>query len=180
MKTVLSIAVIAIVVFVAGCSSMSVHHDVDKSADFSVYKTFRFTDSAGVDTGADADQTDSKDSPMGHAESTTRELLVEKGLKFDPDNPDLLVTFHSGEENKIDVDGFGYSYSGEYSGWQDAGIGIYPYKEGTLVVDLVDARTKNLVWRGSAQGVMYTGTKGQRNKLITKALNEMFEKYPPS
>ena len=179
MKTLFNITTLMIVAFIAGCSSLSVHHDVDRSADFAAYKTFSWVDSTNTVSGEDGEPISPNKSESELIKSLTNKLLAEKGLKLDPDNPDIFVTGHLGTERKIDVTGQGYSYGGEYSGWQDAGIGLYAYKEGTLIIDLVDARTKNLVWRGVALGAMISGTKRERAKLITKSLEEMFEKYPP-
>ena len=179
MKTLFGAINLMVVVFIVGCSSLSVHHDVDTTADFAAYKTFCWVDSTDAPSGEDGEATGQQSPEFDLIESLTNKLLMEKGLKLNPDNPDILVTSHSGNERKIDVTGQGYSYGGEYTGWQDAGIGLYAYKEGTLIIDLVDARTKNLVWRGVAQGSMLSGTKREREKMITKSLKEMFEKYPP-
>jgi len=179
MKTLFYITTLMIVAFFVGCSSLSVHHDIDKNANFAAYKTFVWVESTDTTSGEDGEESPPRSSESELIRSLTNKLLAEKGLKLDPDHPDIFVTSHSGEERKIDVTGQGYSYGGEYTGWQDAGIGLYAYKEGTLIIDLVDARTKNLVWRGVAQGVMLGGSKRERNKMITKALEEMFKKYPP-
>jgi hypothetical protein len=150
---------------------MNVRHDIDTTADFSDYRTFCWADSMA---GKSADES------MGKLiESRTNSILIGKGLARECADPDLMLTFHVGGSQRIDVDGYGYSYAGEYSGWQDAGVGIYPYKEGTLIIDLVDARTKKLVWRGAAQGVAIRVTNIDRDRKIIEALDEMFEKYPP-
>jgi hypothetical protein len=171
MKNSLIIAVATAIALAAGCSSMSIHHDIDTTADFSSYRTFCWADSM-ADESVD-------ESVKKLIESKTSEILFKRGLTRECAGADLLATFHAGSSKKIDVDGYGYSYGGEYSGWQDAGIGIYPYQEGTLVVDLVDARTKKLVWRGAAQGVSIRVTNIDREKAINKALDRMFEDYPP-
>lgn len=175
MKTFFCATVVAIVAILAGCSSVSIHHDVDKTADFTSFRTFDWADSVDANLAVD-----DEDSAHEIVVTMTNQLLMEKGLKPVDDDPDIWVTYYSGSEKKIDVGGSGYSYGGEYSGWQDAGVGIYPYKEGTLIVDLVDARTKHLVWRGVAQGVMLNPSDKALNKLVVKALEDMFEKYPPS
>ena len=48
------------------------------------------------------------------------------------------------------------------------------YKEGTLVVDLYDAKTKQLIWRGSAQGTL--SNKAEKNqKNLDKGVAKMFQ-----
>ena len=55
------------------------------------------------------------------------------------------------------------------------------YEQGTLVIDLVDRRTKKLVWRGTAQAALSeTPSKAEREATIDEAVKKMFEKFPPS
>ena len=48
---------------------------------------------------------------------------------------------------------------------------------GTLIVDLYDAKTKSLLWRGIAQNTL--STNGSKNsQMVTKAVQKMFKQYP--
>ena len=51
-------------------------------------------------------------------------------------------------------------------------------KNGSLVVDLVDASSKDMVWRGVATDTLSDKTKKNGHKL-NKAIRRMFKKYPP-
>ena len=61
--------------------------------------------------------------------------------------PDLVVHYHASVNQRIDINGvdreFGYCERGECQ--------PFVYESGTIVLDLVDARTNTLVWRGWAQ-----------------------------
>lgn len=176
--TFLVSVIVGLVLSIAGCTSMDVHFDVDKDADFASYETYDWI--PFPETSREHNGTQSQ--VVEHVEfirSTVAAQLTGKGLRRVTENPDLLVTEHGGSESRIDVTGSGYDYGGNYSGWQGSGIGVYSYKGGTLVVDLVDARTGRLVWRGSAEGTFVAGTPGQTKKLIVKAIETMFEAYPP-
>ena len=66
------------------------------------------------------------------------------------------MTYHVGAQDKVDVQSWGYGYGygpGRYHGTWGGGGGIetYNYTEGTLIIDIVDASSKQLVWRGTAQ-----------------------------
>jgi hypothetical protein len=51
---------------------------------------------------------------------------------------------------------------------------------GTLIVDLVDARTKTIVWRGTAEkDINPNATPDQRDKNINRATDKLFKNYPP-
>jgi hypothetical protein len=57
--------------------------------------------------------------------------------------------------------------------------GITPQQNvvGTLIVDLYDAKTKSLLWRGIAQNTL--STNGSKNsQMVTKAVQKMFKQYP--
>ena len=71
-------------------------------------------------------------------------------------------------------------------GWRGFGGGGFgesdtteqDYKDGTLVVDLFDAKTKQLIWRGSAEDVL--SDKAEKNeKNLEKGAAKMFKDFPP-
>jgi Domain of unknown function (DUF4136) len=77
-------------------------------------------------------------------------------------------------------------YDGMGGGWRWRGFGGFGesttteqgYKEGTLVVDMYDASTKQLIWRGSAEEML--SNKAEKNeKNLDKGLAKMFKSFPP-
>jgi hypothetical protein len=52
------------------------------------------------------------------------------------------------------------------------------YREGTLVVDLYDAKTKQLIWRGSAEDTV-SNDAAKNEKNMDKSDVKMFKKFPP-
>jgi len=52
------------------------------------------------------------------------------------------------------------------------------YEVGTLVVDMFDTYSKKLIWRGSASDVL-TGKPDKDEKRLEKAVEKMFEHFPP-
>jgi hypothetical protein len=50
--------------------------------------------------------------------------------------------------------------------------------QGTLIVDLYDAATRRMVWRGVATATV-TDKPSKNARKITKALAKMFDRYPP-
>ncbi|MGP0097318.1 MAG: DUF4136 domain-containing protein [Terriglobales bacterium] len=88
-------------------------------------------------------------------------------------NPDVLVTASGGLKQQT-----------SYSAWGMRGIGggmggITPEQNviGTLVVDLYDAKTQSLIWRGIGQNALNNnGSKNQQ--IVQKALAKMFKQWP--
>jgi hypothetical protein len=101
--------------------------------------------------------------------------LQGKGLQKvqESQNPDLIVTGNGGLRQQT-----------SYSAWGMRGIGggmggITPEQnvEGTMVVDLYDAKTQSLVWRGIAQNTLNkNGNKNQQ--MVEKAVRMMFKQWP--
>ena len=51
---------------------------------------------------------------------------------------------------------------------------------GTLVVDLIDASTRSIVWRGMTSSDLNPAASAERrDKNVTKAVAKMFKAYPP-
>ncbi len=88
-------------------------------------------------------------------------------------NPDVIVTGNGGMKQQT-----------SYSAWGMRGIGggmggITPEQNviGTMIVDLYDAKTQSLIWRGIAQGTLNNnGNKNQQ--LVQKAVQKMFKQWP--
>jgi hypothetical protein len=101
--------------------------------------------------------------------------LQGKGLQKvqENQNPDLIVTGNGGLKQQT-----------SYSAWGMRGIGggmggITPEQnvEGTLIVDLYDAKNQSLVWRGIAQNSLNNnGNKNQQ--MVQKAVTKMFQQWP--
>ena len=66
-----------------------------------------------------------------------------------------------------------------------AGTHTYPLTQGSLVIDMLDGRTKNGLWRGTASAVLEHGPTADPahnartvEKPIKKAVAKMFKKFP--
>lgn len=109
------------------------------------------------------------------AEQDIDSALQGKGLQKvqENQNPDLLVTGNGGMKEETSYTAMGMRGIG-------GGMGsITPEQNvvGTLVVDLYDAKTQSLVWRGLAQDTLNNnGNKNQQ--LVQKAITKMFKKWP--
>jgi Domain of unknown function (DUF4136) len=98
-----------------------------------------------------------------------------KGLQMvqESQNPDLILTSNGGMKQQT-----------SYSAWGMRGIGggmggISPEQseEATMIVDLYDAKTQSLVWRGIAQNTL--NNNGNKNQeMVSKAVQKMFKQWP--
>jgi hypothetical protein len=51
---------------------------------------------------------------------------------------------------------------------------------GQLSVDIGDAKTKKLLWVGTSSDTLAAGNPDKNQKKLNKALDKMFQKFPPS
>jgi hypothetical protein len=76
-------------------------------------------------------------------------------------------------------------YDGMGGGWRWRGFGgmgeatttEQDYKEGTLVVDMYDSKTKQLIWRGSSEDTVSNNAE-TNEKNLDKGVAKMFKKFP--
>jgi len=136
----------------AGCSNLTVNYDYDQNTDWAKYKTYSWmplTPPTTTPTAAVAN------TPLLQQRIINSVDLVMKDRGIaESDSADLLVVFHVGAQDKVQVTDWGYRYSDYYWGYGGQQIDVYQFTEGSLVIDLVDAESKKLVWRGSGSGVV--------------------------
>jgi len=155
--------------------AQDVNTDYDKSANFGAIKTFQ------VKIGT------SWNNPISEkriSEEFTQELSA-KGWKPVDSNPDALVLLHGATSKEKTLNTFysgGYGGYG-YRGWGMGGMGTATtttseYLVGTLVVDIFDAKTKQLMFRGTASDEI--SDKADKNaKKLQKVADKMFKDFPP-
>src|SRR5262245_16847871 len=141
-----------------------VRTDYDHSANFSQYKTFMW-----IKQPMTPNDPFIKDRII---ESVNAQLMA-KGLRLVDSNADLGVAVNVATQEKQTLNTF-------YDGFGPWGWGFGPmatietYTEGTIIVDLFDAKTKNIVWRGV--GTKEISTKPEKeSKFAEKAVAKMFE-----
>jgi hypothetical protein len=106
----------------------------------------------------------------------------EAALSCPTSAPCVAIVAIETTQTQRSLQGF-YSGFGGGWGWQgfrDGQINIteQDHKEGTLVIDIYDAKTKQLIWRGSAEGTLSDKAAKNENKL-EKAVAKMFKAFPP-
>jgi Domain of unknown function (DUF4136) len=94
------------------------------------------------------------------------------------------VILHGATQTKQSASTFysgmgGYGYRGFGGGTGTASTVVSEYRVGTLVVDMFDAKSKNLVFRGTAEDEISDNPEKNAKKL-EKASTKMFKDFPPS
>lgn len=175
-----TIALTASALALAGCSSVAVHNDYDLDADFTAFHTYAWIPQPERATGSARAAMQENSLLDKRVRAAVDSQMKARGFRLDEANPDLLVVYHTGLADKVAVDDWGYTYAGSYWGWAGRDIGVQNYTEGTLIVDLVRAADKELVWRGSATGTVDpSASPEKREQRLNDAVARMFAAYPP-
>jgi Domain of unknown function (DUF4136) len=173
-RTTALLAVFALAAAV-GCSTLKTTADWDKTTDFSRYRTWGWKEDGSI----------KNDIIARRIQSLLGAELGKKGLTRADDNPDLWVAVHVRLSKETQVNyynsGWGYGWRGGYYGGMGMSTAtVQEIPVGTLVVDLVDGRAKELVWRGTATDTLKPErTPEEKEKALGEAFAKLFEKYPP-
>jgi hypothetical protein len=164
-----------------GCSSVSVTTDYDHEANFAALKTFEWMPASKDVVSANASSTMFQNSLV---EKRFRNAVVTqlgtKGLKEDAANPDFYVVYHTGTQEKVNVTNYGYGY-GRWGGYGGGGVDVQQYTQGTIILDFVDAKTKQLIWRSAATGALSsTPDPASAGEKLEGVVAQMLADYPPA
>lgn len=160
----------------SACATMNVSSHVERGLDFTQYRTWAWGQADSLPASdARFDDAFVRDHLMGAVE---REMS-RRGLAA-PDNgaPDLLVHYHANVTPRIEEHHGTPDTGACYDG--DCSVRVIEREQGTILVDVLDARSGRLVWRGWAQMQM-DGVFGHADRLADRlgtAVTAMFKRFP--
>jgi len=178
MKTTVSVfikfSLIIISWLLVGCGSTSkVFTDYDKSAHLDEYETFGWLTQTGIEE---------RNNPLYYNELNDKRIKYAVGNQMEgrnyrfSENPELLIHYHIIINDRTMLRTDPYGYYGPY--WMSSEVTMYEYREGTLIVDLMDAATNSLVWRGWVTNFLKNSDPQKMEKSMNDAVNMIFSKYP--
>lgn len=173
MKTTYFIPVLLLFVL-ASCSTVRVASDYDTHADFSKYNSYAFF-KPGIDK---AEVSDLDKKRILRAIDTE---LTAKGLQKS-ETPDVVISFFTKAKERIDVYQNHYGWGGHWGwGWGHPwhNSSVYKTTEGTLYIDIIDAKTNELVWQGLGTAPLIKENMEKKEERIQLIVAEILKKYPP-
>ena len=150
--------IISLLILISACASTKINYD--PTVDFSQYKTYAFYRKGLEKLRLPAQ----KKRFIVH---TISNILLDKGFSRSS-HPDFIVNIFTDLHDRVDV--YPHHYSPFYSRAY-----IEKSKEGTLFVDVVDLKTKKVVWSGSE----YLNLQGNDYKQFRQALYKLLKNFPP-
>lgn len=171
MKTIKLLSLLFITAFISSCSSVRVASDYDDRTDFSVYKTYGFFE-PGIE------KVDISDLDRNRILRALEDEFAKKGFTKS-ENPDLLVNFFTKARQEVDVNQFyaGWGYGWNPWMWGGNYTTVSTSTEGTLYIDLIDAKKKELVWQGIGTGVL-TMDREKKEERIREFVTNILAQFP--
>ncbi len=174
----------ASVALLAGCASQPrISAQSRAGADFTQYRSYAWvsplaTDNAGYSTII-----------TSHFKAAVQREMQARGYVYSESNPDLQVNFFSNVENRSETRSspsmsIGYfGYRGRFG--YGMNIPVYNnqvetrnYKVGTVSIDVVDARRKELIWSGVLEGALSNKAMENPAGAIQSAVGQIYSRYP--
>jgi hypothetical protein len=164
-----------LILFAGKLSAGQVKTDYDRNANFRQYKTYSW---AQVKTKDPLD--------VDRIKAAVNSTLAAKGWTQMDSGGDVSVVAMEMTRDQQTLNTFYDGFGGGW-GWRRFGGGGFgeatttteTYKIGTLVIDLFDAKTKKLIWRGSESDTLSNNT-DKNIKDLDKGVEKMFKKFPPT
>ena len=171
-----------LIALLTSCATVRTNSDYDKNIDFSQYKTYAFYKN-GID------KVEISDLDKKRILRSIDEQMTAKGF-VKSDNPDMLVNFFTKAREEVNVNqfnaGWGYGWGFGWNPWMwGGGMGmgmgntVTTNTEGTLFIDFIDAKKKEMFWQGEGQGHL-TKRVEKKDANINDFVTKILEQFPPT
>jgi hypothetical protein len=177
MRRLTSLPLFVLAASLAGsCATVSGGHHLQRDIDFTAYRTYEWGPPDALPVGDPR----LDDSPHFHdyfQGAVERQLRV-KGYETATGQPDLLLHYHAAVNQRIDIDKTDRAYG--YCQTPNCEPQVIEFEQGTIVLDVVDARTNKVIWRGWAQGSL-TGVFDDQDRLdahVEKDVAKIMSQFP--
>ncbi len=159
----------------AACSTTRVVSDYDHSAPFSSLHSFTVITRPHPSTAESLVEL--------RAYEAIRAELTSKGFIYvmDPAEADFAVDFTIGANDRVDVRSYPSPSGGPWfhAGWSGNQVDVNQYQEGTLAIDVYDARSRKVLWHGSAQKKLSQSDIASSQLVIRDSVAAVLVNFPP-
>ena len=178
-STTVTAAALGLAVLAGSGTALAAHSDFTKSYPLRTLRTFQFKDQHRISR----DPLANNDIWANDVRQAIRGDLESHGLvEATNGNPDFYVAFYVGLKDRYDLNYVGYGFPvfhrGFRSGWWGWPMGYdawaVPFTESTVIIDVIDAHTNQLVWRGYDNDTLNTKNP---DKTLTKAVDSVLSRF---
>jgi Domain of unknown function (DUF4136) len=185
-----ALVTIALATLGAGCSGIQTTHDFNPDVSFAELRTYDWMPqptSGGRDSRVDNDLVDAR---FRRAIET---VMEESGMqKVTSGEPDFRVGYFLALDDQVDYQtvnsywgsswGYGmYGYRGAGMTMSTSTVQERRYTVGTMIIDIFDVESHELVWRGSGEGKVNQNARDpqERQERADEAVRAILKQFPP-
>ena len=160
-------------VALTGCASIDVHSYLERGADLGRYHTYAWAPADAISTGDP--RLDGNPFFEERVQADVEKQLATRGFEKTSGTPELLLHYHANVTQRVDA----YTADLKYGYCNECRP--YIYDAGAIVLDLVDASSNKLVWRGWAEDSLDGAIDNQQlmERQIDKAVARILQRLPP-
>lgn len=175
------VTALLLIIFTSACSSIRVFTDYDTEANFSQYRTYAFYRPT-------IDKAEISDLDKRRILRSIEASMNAKGYILS-ENADLLISIATDEESRVEINnqawGMGWGWGWGFNPWMWGPAmnnqTVSTYDRGVLLIDILDAQRKQLIWQGKGSGILTNVTNPEgRQRLIDRYVSAILTKYPAS
>lgn len=172
MKASRTIVLIAAVAIVASCASgPTINTDFNPATNFAQYNSFGFK------------ATEQIPDPIveSRIQSAITSALTSRGWTRNDLSPSVWVVPHVqlSEQTQLNTYNSGWGYGWRWGGGASTTT-VEKIPVGTVIIDLVDARENQMIWRGTASNTLQQkASPEERQQNLNEAMQRLFAKFPP-
>jgi hypothetical protein len=177
------LALLALPALMLACTNYHVHYDYDVSQNFAAYKRFDLY-APGKRGKGDGETSSLMDKRI--AASVIKELSGKGYVQETSADPDFLVAYYPVYRTRrhrtathVGFGGWGWHRPWGY------GVGTtfsqeHQYREGTLILEIVDFKSNQLVWQAAAEGALTDlDNPEDANEQVARVVRDLLDRFPP-
>ena len=176
MKSIMIILSLILFISFSACSTMDISHDYDTTYDYSQLKTYKWHHRKRAPKQVKHREV------AKHIDGVIVDIMTDRGMTIsDDEEVDFLINYQAAIDGKLKAQNYVVTvgYRG-YGGWMYGGSGttISSYDEGMLVIDILNGKTNELIYKGLAKVDMKDLAEDKYTKL-NYIIEEMLYSFPP-
>ena len=167
-----TVAVLGVLALTA-CATTNVRSFVERGIDVQQYRTYSWSPAREQATGDP--RLDNNRFFKERIEAAVEHNLNARGFeRTAAGDSDLLIRYYASVEQQLNANGADQPYT------SCQGCQPYVFDAGTIVIDLIDARTRRMVWRGWDEGSIdgIVDDQARLEKRVDDAVARILEKLP--
>lgn len=175
-------SLVLVMLFLAGCSTVTVREDIASRSDLSGYRTYGWT---AVDGGSGDVRATNPEVEKLVVAAVDRYMKRRGVEKVAVDDADCLVSWFGSVKNKVSHQSVAHFYTpygygavaSQHTAMVEEGAVARTWREGTLIIDIIDRESKRIVWRGSASNALSDNmTEGDAVAYVDRSVKALLDK----